>query len=1503
MPLAAKHFDIVLGIDIHIVQPPGTVPPMPIPHPFAGILFDPFDYLPIFGATVLVNGLPRAQAGCLGLAIPPHIPIGGVFVKPPDNDCELFMGSATVTADGEPLGYMGLPVLSCSDIGMPPPTRPPQAPADATTGPGKKPKTKPKRTGPVSMVLPTSVVLPIPSGAPVEVGGPPTISLTAIAARVMFVAGVGALRKLQNTRHGIEFSQRMHRRADRILDRLGVAESTRHRVQKVVCSLTGHPVDVATGKVLTEAVDIDLPGPLALIFERTWYSTSIYRGSLGHGWHHGFDLALSIDNDLTVVRLADGRLLAAPGLAVGESWFDRREQVTLSREARGWVMRDRAGTRYCFTTRSDWDDRGGVVELSAVEDRSGNRIELIRDAEGRLLAFVDSGGRRLPVTCDDQGRIVEIRGPHPDPQHSGQHVFVRYVYDRAGDLVEVHDALGGVMRYAYRDHLLVRETNRVGLSFYFEYDNQAAPERGPDPAGGASKDARCLRTWGDGGIYARTLEYADDHTIVHDSLGAREVYFFNDDGLIVRAVDALGHEISATYDEWTTKLSETNELGRITRYVHDQRGRLIEQVWPDGTTARFSYDEHDQLVRSIDQNGSWWQWRRDERGRLIERSCPDSSRTRLVWAGPRLAAIVDARGGTTSLDYDDSANLVRARLPDGSSLAWSHDRLGRVVRFQDPRGAGQELHRDLAGRLVEVADADGTRRWFSRDAEGRTIRVRQPHSEIEYEWTGLHGLRSQRESGVETRFGYDTEERLVEITNAHGDRYRFERDQRGDVIAEVAWAGDRREFVLDPAGRISKLVHPSGAVVKHCWDRRGRLELVTYDDGSFERYVYREDGLLMLAHNDTCTVKFERDALGRITREWQGEHWVESRLSVTGERVGLRSSFGVELEIERDLMGQWSRLRASETGQVRWTATTQRDIDGEEVDRELQGGARDRWVRDALGRPTQHQVWDGKAVVRDVRYGWEVDDRLRFVLDAVTGQRSEYEHDALGRLAATRRNDETELRLPDALGNLYRAGDRIDRHYGADGRLLRSEELEGARRYEYDDDGRRVRQIDPDGSVSSYRWNRAGRLVAVVRPDGEEVGFGYDALGRRVFKTFQDRTTRWVWDGDVILHEWTEGELHDDAVDDIPIARNQPGNARDAKGEPKNARGPPLRPDDDETAFVAPAFVPAPTRAPTKQARGFVPDEDSTGYVEPAFVSRAVQRGGPQLEPAPVGLVTWVSNPDSLAPIGKLSNGRAYSVVCNHLGTPVRMLDERGRSVWAAELSTWGELRLTLGEAVDCPHRFAGQYEDVETGLVYNRYRYFDPQAGQYLCVDPIRLAGGLNSFAYVGDPLTAVDPLGLAELDSKGCGGHIALGFTKLHHLKGAYSHKAIGLRPDGSSASTVVERLQQFSRERGATYWEDWGPLPGDSMKQMVLDRARHAERIHFNLDGFRNKGSSLRDTVRRGREGARRDGDGPGRTERELYWILKDTKLRDNTTFYRGGRPVENPEKLFGDVWDIK
>ena len=146
MMLAAKQYDIVMGVDIHIIQPPGPVPPLPIPHPFIGIVFDPMDFIPIVGATVMVNGIPRAQAGTAAKNLPPHIPIGGVFVKPPANEGEMFMGSSTVLVEDEPFTFMTCPVLTCHDIGMIPPPRPK------------------KKGGTKTMVLPTSMVLPIPAG-------------------------------------------------------------------------------------------------------------------------------------------------------------------------------------------------------------------------------------------------------------------------------------------------------------------------------------------------------------------------------------------------------------------------------------------------------------------------------------------------------------------------------------------------------------------------------------------------------------------------------------------------------------------------------------------------------------------------------------------------------------------------------------------------------------------------------------------------------------------------------------------------------------------------------------------------------------------------------------------------------------------------------------------------------------------------------------------------------------------------------------------------------------------------------------------------------------------------------------------------------------------------------------------------------------------------------------------------------------------------------------------
>ncbi|MDY6994418.1 MAG: RHS repeat-associated core domain-containing protein, partial [Pseudomonadota bacterium] len=111
--------------------------------------------------------------------------------------------------------------------------------------------------------------------------------------------------------------------------------------------------------------------------------------------------------------------------------------------------------------------------------------------------------------------------------------------------------------------------------------------------------------------------------------------------------------------------------------------------------------------------------------------------------------------------------------------------------------------------------------------------------------------------------------------------------------------------------------------------------------------------------------------------------------------------------------------------------------------------------------------------------------------------------------------------------------------------------------------------------------------------------------------------------------------------------------------------------------------------------------------------------------------------------------GNRYFIFCNHVGTPIRVEDEMAQTVWQAQVSPYGTIEVEVGASFSMPLRFAGHYYDSETGLHYNRFRYYDPQLGRYMQSDPQGIGGGLNLYAYAkGNPLRWVDVRGL------GCGG-----------------------------------------------------------------------------------------------------------------------------------------------------
>ncbi|PKW16326.1 PAAR domain-containing protein [Saccharopolyspora spinosa] len=106
---AAKLGDRVTGMDTHLVQPPGPVPPTPVPLPFSGTLIGQLS------RNVRIEGRPAATVGSTATNLPPHIPPGGTFVKPPTNQGRVMVGSLTVRINGKPAARAGDPVLTCND--------------------------------------------------------------------------------------------------------------------------------------------------------------------------------------------------------------------------------------------------------------------------------------------------------------------------------------------------------------------------------------------------------------------------------------------------------------------------------------------------------------------------------------------------------------------------------------------------------------------------------------------------------------------------------------------------------------------------------------------------------------------------------------------------------------------------------------------------------------------------------------------------------------------------------------------------------------------------------------------------------------------------------------------------------------------------------------------------------------------------------------------------------------------------------------------------------------------------------------------------------------------------------------------------------------------------------------------------------------------------------------------------------------------------------------------
>jgi RHS repeat-associated protein len=1229
--IASSWLDPVLGIDVHWEMVPTPAPvPTPFPHPYIGLVLDPAGLATsmvmngamsaVFGAPftgpVLHWCLPATNTGTENRHVPGHfiIPPGTIWapvprtpkpkVRPgektvpappikPENDGVHIFGSKTVHVGGSNAVRLGDLVLSCSE-----PVR-----------------------------LPSSVTLAIPKGPLILVGGPPALDL------------MSALQASLKTRY---VSDSLHALVSRL-----APGRFRNLLHRTVCFFTGHPVDVASGKVMTSAIDAALPGPLPLRIERVYSSAFGARdGPLGHGWSLSLDQAIWTERGKVVLLEEDGREIEfdafdLPGHAMkaGDSLRHPIERATLRCLGEGrWEVEAAGGVTREFAPVPGRDD--GRAPLRRIRSACGHhQIAFEYDEAGRLEWVRDAGGRLVWLAWGADGRLAALKLPLPDGQ--GFYTHRQYAYGAAGDLVRVTDALRHSWTFEYATHLLVRETDRTGLSFYFEYD-------------GMGQDAWCTRTWGDGGIYDHRLAYdkVKKVTWVTDSLGRTTQYHMNLAGLVVKVVDPAGAERKLEYDPRTLqKTADIDALGNARRWEYDARGNPTRVTDPTGATIALEYDERGRLTGAIDPCGGSWRWERRAVGHpapadVVVEHDPRGARIEHHRAVGLPSAIVDAAGRRTELTHDEAKDLVSVQDGRGETRVW-RDALGRVIKLRDARAGTRSFKLDLEGRTLEIREPNGEVRQFAYDAEGNLLHFRNALREVTYAYSGFHRLAREEERGATVAVQYDTEGRLTSLVNERGERCEWVRDLRGDVVAEIGLDGATRHYERDALGRMVRETRPSGATTAVEYDAAGRVVMLTHSDGTWQRFGYWPDGQLGSAETEGSRVLLRRDAVGRVVREEQDGHFVESWYGPDGTREAMTSSLGTRLAATFDGAGLVERMvlgdpgRASELGFVR-------DGMGAEVERRMPGGLVARWELGPSGRPTAQQVTtpDGRPLVAR-RYTWEADAQLQALDDSARGT-TRFRHDARGWLIGWEGpGGRAQHRIPDAMGNVYRSPGREDREYLPGGRLARADGFT----FGYDPDGNLVEKRAPDGTSWRYRWSAAGQLAAVQGPDGAEVRFQYDALGRRIRKETDTAETRFVWDGDVVLHELSSTE----------------------------------------------------------------------------------------------GPTTWFFEPGTQAPVAKEQGGSRWSILTDQLGTPTEAFDEAGQLAWSMQLDAFGVGKPDVA-LTSCPWRWPGQFEDPETGLHYNRFRYYDPQAGTYVSRDPIGMLGGTNPYQYVADPTSLVDPFGLAS-------------------------------------------------------------------------------------------------------------------------------------------------------------
>ncbi|RYF01830.1 MAG: hypothetical protein EOO32_02360 [Comamonadaceae bacterium] len=801
---------------------------------------------------------------------------------------------------------------------------------------------------------------------------------------------------------------------------------------------------------------------------------------------------------------------------------------------------------------------------------------------------------------------------------------------------------------------------------------------------------------------------------------------------------------------WLTEVK--NAQGFYTQFVRDATGRLstTRSGGPGWAQAR---------VQS---------WRYDAQGNATERGAGEDiagqggfvpqarqgfdALGRLQWHASALGVLLHNR-------YDTESRLVETGRYSNTMAQVQHygfDDQGRLQAVYDQSGAGYRLGYDARGAVAHITDAMGrtARTGHIPGAQapaGPGVEMRALHPRQWVDDFGRTVATLSPDSGTTTRV-FDAADRLVGSTDAMGHRATYAYDEQGRILHQTitdASTQQDTETRWEYQGRhLAALHHPTQSE-RYTYDARGlrtaKIVTLKTDGGEYTsvtRYQFDEAGLLQSSSlPDGSQITYQKNGQGQVVavqRERIQTRWLRWLVpaqtlaqDLQRDLVGLKrytAGNGIEAEFQRDRAGALARVVYRQTRAPSQHTAAARNTPPLLLGRTTQEGihrllgittaqaaeaAPTASTPHTTGNPGALDLPTDPLALIDHRYLWDAQGNLLHQQNK--GQQSRavqsYAYDRHQRLVASATEQEANRYHYDRHGRRVLSQQGITDQADTTSHTVRTRFEPGTHRWisasgptaaqnstaRYNSNGQPTVIGD-----HAYAWDALGRLAEVRRTNGGPEStahettnvvarYTYNHRGERIGKTAARQTTHYLYENQQLSAELNaQGQLTRQYL----YMAGQPMAIIDTpEGQPLS------HPDASPLALIA---------------------QDAKTILR-IWLQQAAQ---------PVWLHT------------------------NHLGAPEAATDASANLVWQARYAPFGKAEVTSHGPFTLHLRLPGQYEDQETGLHYNRHRYYDPARGQYLSADPLGTPDGPNGYAYVRyNPLKYVDPDGLILFAFDGTG------------------------------------------------------------------------------------------------------------------------------------------------------